>query len=178
MSLILFFFLACIVTIAVAMHADKHRERGLHIAIPGAIGAIGYALLVALRDKGAVAMYIAACITTTGVFAHIPAMLSWFTNNIGGHTKRGAATAFIISIGNVGGAIGGQIYRADDAPHYARANSVALGLMCGVVLFSLLFKWNLIRENARRDRLTPEEYEKEASGEDLCDLHPDFRYLS
>ncbi|KAG1056171.1 hypothetical protein G6F46_002084 [Rhizopus delemar] len=170
--------IACIVTVVVAMHADKHRERGLHIAIPGAIGAIGYALLVALRDKGAVAMYIAACITTTGVFAHIPAMLSWFTNNIGGHTKRGAATAFIISIGNVGGAIGGQIYRADDAPHYARANSVALGLMCGVVLFSLLFKWNLIRENARRDRLTPEEYEKEASGEDLCDLHPDFRYLS
>ncbi|CAO3685517.1 unnamed protein product [Rhizopus stolonifer] len=170
--------IACVVTILVAMHADKKRERGLHVAVPGAVGAIGYALLVGLRDKGSVAMYIAACITTTGVFAHIPAMLSWFTNNIGGHTKRGAASAFIISIGNVGGAIGGQIYRSNDAPQYARANSVALGLMCGVVVFSLLFKWILNRENKRRDHLTPEEYEKEASGKDLCDHHPDFRYLS
>jgi hypothetical protein len=47
-------------------------------------------------------MYVASIITTTGVFSHIPAMLSWFTNNIGGHTKRGVATAIIISIGNVG----------------------------------------------------------------------------
>ncbi|CAO3682485.1 hypothetical protein G6F70_006621 [Rhizopus microsporus] len=170
--------IACAVTVVVAMDADKRRERGLHLAVPAAVGALGYALLVGLRNHGPVAMYIAACIATTGVFANVPAMLSWFTNNIGGHTKRGVACAFIISVGNIGGAIGGQIYRANDAPLYARANSAALGLMCGAVFFSLLFKWLLMRENARRDRLTPEEFEKEAAGEELCDLHPGFRYLS
>jgi len=107
------------------MHADKKKERGLHVAIPAAIGVIGYALLYALRHQGSVAMYIAACITVTGVFSHIPAMLSWFGNNIGGHTKRGVASAIIISIGNVGGAIGGQIYRANDAPLYATGNLAA-----------------------------------------------------
>lgn len=175
---ITFICIACAVTVVVAMDADKRRERGLHLAVPAAVGALGYALLVGLRNHGPVAMYIAACIATTGVFANVPAMLSWFTNNIGGHTKRGVACAFIISVGNIGGAIGGQIYRANDAPLYARANSAALGLMCGAVFFSLLFKWLLMRENARRDRLTPEEFEKEAAGEELCDLHPGFRYLS
>jgi hypothetical protein len=98
-----FVLLACFFTILVAIHADKRRDRGWHIFFPVLVGAIGYLLLIVLKTKGSAAMYVAACITTTGVFAHIPAMLSWFTNNIGGHTKRGVATAFIISIGNVGG---------------------------------------------------------------------------
>ncbi|ORZ24253.1 major facilitator superfamily domain-containing protein [Absidia repens] len=170
--------IACVFTIAIALHADKKRERGFHIAAPAFVGMIGYLLLVVLKDRGAVAMFIAAIITTTGVFAHIPAMLSWFTNNIGGHTKRGVASAFIISIGNVGGAIGGQIYRADDAPYYSRGHEICLGLMAGAWILSLLFKYLLEKENKRRDNLTPEQREKEASGEDLCDLHPDFRYIS
>lgn len=160
------------------MHADKKRERGLHVAIPALIGAIGYALLIGLKDKGPAGRYVAACITVTGVFGHIPAMLSWFTNNIGGHTKRGAAVAFIISIGNIGGIIGGQMYRAEDAPKYAIGNSAALGLMCGVVVVSLGLKYTLDKENARRDNLTEEEFNQEADGEDLCDKHPAFRYLS
>ena len=161
------------------MHADKLRERGLHVALPAMLGVLGYALLVGLRKQGPAGRYIAAIITVTGVFGHIPAMLSWFTNNIGGHTKRGVATAIIISIGNVGGIIGGQMYRADDAPNqYARGNSIAMGLMCGVVVVSLTFKWSLNRENKRRENLTEEEFAKEAAGEDLCDRHPGFRYLS
>jgi predicted MFS family arabinose efflux permease len=160
------------------MHADKHRERGLHVALPALLGVLGYALLVGLKDQGPAGRYVAACITVTGVFGHIPAMLSWFTNNIGGHTKRGVATAIIISIGNVGGIIGGQMYRAEDAPKYATGNSAAMGLMCGVVVISLAFKYFLNKENTRRENLSEEEFAKEASGEDLCDRHPGFRYLS
>lgn len=169
--------LACTFTILIAMHADKKRERGLHVAVPAAIGVIGYALLYALRNQGSVAMYIAACITVTGVFSHIPAMLSWFGNNIGGHTKRGVASAIIISIGNVGGAIGGQIYRANDAPLYAVGNLAAMGLMIGAVVFSCIFKFLLDRENKRRDNLTPEEFAHEAATQ-ICDRHPGFRYMS
>lgn len=64
---------------------------------------IGYVLLVTLKDKGSVAMYVAACITATGVFGPIAPMLSWFSNNFGGgHTKRAVATAIIVSLGNIG----------------------------------------------------------------------------
>ncbi|EIE80286.1 hypothetical protein RO3G_04991 [Rhizopus delemar RA 99-880] len=138
--------LACILTILVSMHADKKRERGLHVAVPAAFSAIGYALLIILRERGAVAMYIAAFIAAAGVFAQIPPMVTWLTSNIGGHTKRGVASAFLVSVGNIGGAIAGQIYRSNDAP--------------------------------LRNNLTPEEYSTEAYGEELCDLHPGFRYLS
>ncbi|KAK9761837.1 hypothetical protein K7432_012961 [Basidiobolus ranarum] len=101
--------IACCVTLLVSLHAHYKRERGLHIAVWMFIGMIGYLLLIVLRHKGPAALYIAAIITTTGVFANAPSMLSWFTNNIGGHTKRGVASALIISFGNIGGALGGQV---------------------------------------------------------------------
>lgn len=160
------------------MHADRKRERGYHIAIPAFFGALGYALLIGLKDQAPAGRYVAAIIAVTGVFSHVPPMLSWFTNNIGGHTKRGTATALIISIGNLGGIIGGQMYRADDAPAYVKGNAAALGFMCAVVIISILFKYSLDRENNRRDNLTEEEFNKEAAGDELCDRHPGFRYLS
>ncbi|ORX76528.1 MFS general substrate transporter, partial [Basidiobolus meristosporus CBS 931.73] len=110
--------IACAFTILVSLHADQKKERGFHIALWMFIGMIGYLLLIVLRHHGSTALYILAIITTTGVFANIPSMLLWFTNNIGGHTKRAVASALIIFFGNIGGALGGQIYRANDGPYY------------------------------------------------------------
>lgn len=170
--------IACFFTIAVAIDADRRGERGFHVAGPAFLGMIGYILLVTLRDKGNVALYIASCITVTGVFGHAPAMLSWFSNNIGGHTKRGVASAIIISIGNVGGAIGGQIYRASDAPHYVNGHTACACLLAANVIVSLSFKYALKRINKKRENLTREEYLKACEGKELCDLHPDFRYYT
>ncbi|KAF9308904.1 hypothetical protein BG003_010436 [Podila horticola] len=103
--------------------------------------------------------------------------LAWFSANIGGHTKRGVATAVIISIGNCGGAVGGQVYRGNDAAHsYVRGHGICAAMaLCGA-LVTLSLKHALVQENKRRECLTREEFEREAQGEDLCDNHPSFRY--
>ncbi|KAG2226536.1 hypothetical protein INT45_014280 [Circinella minor] len=170
--------IACFFTIFVAMNADRQGERGYHIALPSFIGFIGYILLIACKDQGPVALYIAACITVTGVFTHAPPMLSWFTNNIGGHTKRAVACGIIISFGNAGGAVAGQVYRANDSPQYIRAHSACAALMLFQVCVVLLFKFTLKRVNKKRDNMTPEERRTAAEGEELCDAHPDFRYIT
>ncbi|KAI7879937.1 MFS general substrate transporter [Lichtheimia hyalospora FSU 10163] len=170
--------IACVATILIAMHADKVGERAFHIAVPSFVGMIGYILLITLKDKGAVALYISACITTTGVFGHASTMLSWFANNFSGHVKRAVASAIIISIGNVGGALGGQVYRANDAPQYIRAHSACAALMFVQIIIILVYKYLLIRINRKRDNMTPEEYRKACEGDELCDLHPDFRYIT
>ncbi|KAI8356052.1 major facilitator superfamily domain-containing protein [Mortierella sp. GBAus27b] len=145
------YIIACLFTIACAFSSDRFRERGLHYALPTFVGCLGYILLIITKDHSTTGRYVSLTITASGVFSSVPAMLSWFTSNIGGHTKRGVATAAIISFGNIGGAIGGQIYRASDA---------ADGY------------------NRRRANLTPEEFEREAQGEDLCDNHPGFVYYT
>jgi MFS family permease len=119
------YVIACLFTIIFAFSSDRFRERGIHYAFPTFVGGIGYILLIVTKDSSTVARYVSLTITASGVFSSVPAMLSWFTTNIGGHTKRGVATAAIISFGNIGGAIGGQIYRAEDAAHgYTRGHTI------------------------------------------------------
>lgn len=99
-----------------------------------------------------------------------------------------------------GGALGGQVYRANDAPQYIRAHSACAALMFCQIVIILVYKYLLIRINRKRDNMTPEEYRKACEGDELCDLvrvhsrmtiinmlmyaimhfekHPDFRYMT
>jgi MFS family permease len=170
--------IACITTIISAFSSDHHRERGLHTGIPCFVASLGYVLLILTRNQTVIPRYIALTITLIGAFASGPAYFAWFSGNIGGHTKRGVSIALIISLGSIGGAIGSQIYRADDAPLYVRGQAIGAGLTFLSGCAALFLKWKYIRENRRRDSLTPEQYEREKQGEELCDKHPDYRYIS
>ncbi|KAF9120908.1 hypothetical protein BGW39_010993 [Mortierella sp. 14UC] len=171
--------IACACTLIGAFSSDRHRERGFHFAIPTGIACTGYILLIVTRDSSTIARYCCLTLTVIGNFAAVPPMVSWFTSNIGGHTKRGVATAAIISFGNIGGAIGGQVYRASDEPNgYVTGHAICAGCLGFSVFLILGTKYLLHRENQRRDRLTPEEFAKEATGEELCDLHPAWRYMT
>ncbi|KAG0235238.1 major facilitator superfamily domain-containing protein [Mortierella sp. GBAus27b] len=168
---------ACIATIYCAFSSDRHKERGFHLASAGATACLGYLLLIATKNSSTAARYVCLTITSIGNFSTLPPMVSWFSSNIGGHTKRGVATAAIISFANSGGIFSGQIYRDDDLPNgYVRGHAICAAMQGTMVITTLTLKWLLTRENRRRDRLTPEEFKIEAEGEDLCDAHPGWRY--
>ncbi|KAF9924827.1 hypothetical protein BGZ65_008124 [Modicella reniformis] len=168
---------ACFATIYCAFSSDRSKERGFHLAAAGAIACLGYILLIVTRNSSTIVRYICLTITASGNFSTLPPMVSWVSSNIGGHTKRGVATAIIISFANSGGAISGHVYKDDDALQgYVRGHTICAILSGTLVIFTLALKWLLTRENNRRDRLTPEEFEAEAEGEDLCDFHPGWRY--
>ncbi|KAF9180833.1 hypothetical protein BGZ51_005876 [Haplosporangium sp. Z 767] len=169
--------IACIFTLLNAYSSDRLQERGFHFAASTATSSIGYILLIVTKENGILVRYICLTITAIGNFSASPPMVSWFTCNSGGHTKRGVAIAAIISFGNIGGVIAGQVYQAPDAVNgYIQGHTICASLL-GFSLFVILTtKYLLARENRRRDRLTPEEYAREAEGDDLCDNHPAWRY--
>ncbi|KAF9086770.1 hypothetical protein BGX29_001237 [Mortierella sp. GBA35] len=171
--------IACVFTLIGAFSSDRHRERGFHFAIPTATACLGYILLIVTKESSTIVRYACLTLTAIGNFAAVPPMVSWLTSNIGGHTKRGVATAVIISFGNIGGAIGGQVYRApDEANGFVKGHAICAGCLGFSVFLILATKYLLVQENKRRDRLTPEEFAKEAAGEELCDLHPAWRYMT
>ncbi|KAG1490722.1 hypothetical protein G6F49_009362 [Rhizopus delemar] len=75
-----------------------------------ALGLFGFVLLILLPPANVAGNYIAACIVTVGVYANVAVKVAWFNNNYGGLTRRAVASAAIVSVGTIGGAIGGQIY--------------------------------------------------------------------
>ncbi|RUS15172.1 major facilitator superfamily domain-containing protein [Endogone sp. FLAS-F59071] len=97
----------------------------------------------------------------------------------GGLTRRAVASAAIVSIGTIGGAIGGQIYY--DPPRYFGGNTIAISCMAVQTVLVMLLRVVFKYENSRRDRLTEAEKAAEVAkygGPELAgDRHPDFRYI-
>ncbi|KAK3845987.1 MAG: major facilitator superfamily domain-containing protein [Linnemannia gamsii] len=166
---------ACLATILVAVSSDHHRERGLHYAMPTLFAIFGYILLIVLEHKSAAVRYFGLTVAVTGVFSAVPSMVAWVSSNFGGHTKRAVATGVIISFGNCGGLISGHIYQQGQT---TRGHIISLAMLGVSFFLILLLKFLYTRENRRRKNLTPEEFEKESQGEDLCDWHPAFVYIS
>ncbi|KAI8139133.1 major facilitator superfamily domain-containing protein [Fennellomyces sp. T-0311] len=168
-------FFMCILN---SWSAGRRNERGAHMALAATLALIGYILLIVLRNNPSEHLYAGAIIATTGTFGMMPAFVSWFGNNYGGHTRRNVAIATIASIGNCGGIISGQVYRADDGPHYITGHTINLALMAFCVVGPLAMKYVLHRINVKRINMSPEEYQKAAQGEELGEKHPGFRYIT
>ncbi|KAF9579896.1 hypothetical protein BGW38_003662 [Lunasporangiospora selenospora] len=166
---------ACVCTLLAAISSDRRRERGFHYAIPILLGVVGFTLLVVLESHSTSVRYVGLTIAVSGVFSAVPAMVAWISSNFGGHTKRAVATGVIISFGNCGGLISGYVYRDNQ---FKRGHIICLAMLAAAFLFILLLKFLYIRENRRRKNLSPEEYAKESQGEELCDWHPGFVYIS
>ncbi|KAI9323601.1 major facilitator superfamily domain-containing protein [Dichotomocladium elegans] len=146
---------ACVFTVAMAYFSDRHKQRAIYLMCASLVGSLGFALLIALRNKGSTAMYIAATIATCGCFACIPLCTVWNANNHGEHTKRAVAIAMVAGMANVGGIISGQVYRGEDAPLYTRGHTICCVLMGAAAVLTLITRIHLQRENLRRDQLAP-----------------------
>lgn len=106
----------------------------------------------------------------------------WLSNNLSGQTKRGVGSAMQIGIGNFGGLVASNIYRAQDAPHYTLGHAIELGFVIqGLLITAPLYAFMLRRANARKRRVMEEEAGKRVySVQELRamgDRAPEFEYI-
>lgn len=95
-------FICCLL----ASYSSSHRnEHGYHIAFCLSIGLFGFILMLTLFDKGKVAIYVSTTIALCGILSAFPLLLSWVTNNVGGHTKRAMAINFVVGMAQIGGMV-------------------------------------------------------------------------
>ncbi|KAI8137169.1 major facilitator superfamily domain-containing protein [Fennellomyces sp. T-0311] len=145
---------AIIFCLGVAISADNHQERALHITFSAAIGVFGFVLLMVLENQ--VALYIATIFICCAGPGSTPVLISWFASSFSGRAKCAAAVAIINSFSNLGGVIAGQLYRDSDAPRYTHGHGASLGLLIPVIMISLVMKVSLLSINRKRDTLSPE----------------------
>jgi MFS family permease len=142
---------AFLTTMTTAYISDRYARRAIFILFWLIISIIGFIILIFVQDLNV--KYFAVFLTTGGISPCVATCITFISGNISPPTKRATALAFMLSVGNSGGAISGQIYRSKDAPRYILGHAINLGFcVLGLITVIILFI-SLGLENRRRDRL-------------------------
>lgn len=88
--------------------------------------------------------------------------------------------ALLISVGNLGGAIGSNIYLSNQAPHYWLGYGVGAGMVSAAIISTMILKLSFETLNKKRDQMGEDEIRAKYSEEQLIQLgdqSPLFRYV-
>ncbi|EKG17513.1 Major facilitator superfamily [Macrophomina phaseolina MS6] len=176
------YVLGVIATIAVSYCADKYRTRWPFIVGPYCIAAAGFLGLLCIphpRLPGLTYAFL-FCIPA-GVYPPLIGVLSWIGNNLAPSWKRAIGMALLISMGNLGGAIGSNVYLEDQKPHYWLGFGFGLGISVAAIVATLVLKMAFETLNRKKEEMgTEEEIRARFSEDDLLrmgDKSPLFRYI-
>ncbi|KAK4677560.1 hypothetical protein QC764_404300 [Podospora pseudoanserina] len=130
-----------------ASSSDRHRERGWHIvgalvvALGGLVGVVG--------SVSNAAKYASLCVFLFGSYVPPPLTVAWLSGNTPTAGKR-ALVVGANGLGNLAGAIGSQLYRAEYAPGYKLPLVVTLGFVGVALTGYVAYRYTLRAVNARR----------------------------
>ncbi|CAG8960098.1 hypothetical protein HYFRA_00010576 [Hymenoscyphus fraxineus] len=148
---------ASVITVCVSIISDRLKLRGvimLFVLIPAIIG---YAVIANISNSHPKVKYGMTFLMATGMYASVPCVLVWNSNNSAGHYKRATTTALQLMIANSGGFVAAFIYPRRDSPAFHKGHTVILGLLVFawfMVLFNVLYcaKVNKDKANGKYDK--------------------------
>ncbi|KAF4450077.1 retrograde regulation 2 [Fusarium albosuccineum] len=176
------YFVGTCSTIFFARLADKRQTRWLFIIISFSISTVGFIGLLAIPHPALPGLTYAFlfCIPAR-LYPAVIGCISWVGNNLAPSFKRAIGMALLMTIGNLGGAVGSNIFLAQQEPHYWLGYGFSLGiLICGVIS-TLVLRIATTRINKARDQMPVEEVLAKYSEEELIqmgDKSPLYRYVS
>lgn len=119
---------AAVCTVVVAVLSDRLALRGTIMLFTLPIAIIGYAVISV--SKHPKVQYGMTFMMATGMYASVPPVLSWNSNNSAGHYKRATTSALQLAIANSGGFVASFIYKKKESPYFHRSHTIILGLLC------------------------------------------------
>jgi hypothetical protein len=115
-----------------AFMSDRLAVRGPIMLLTLPVAIIGYGVIS--QSQNAKVQYGMTFLMATGMYASVPCILSWNSNNSAGHYKRATTSALQLAIANCGGFVASFIYKKKEAPQFKRSHSIILGLLCAAWL--------------------------------------------
>jgi sugar phosphate permease len=175
-------FVAACSTVGVAWWADKRKKRWPFIVGPFCVAMLGSVALLAIPHPRLPGLtYFFLFFLLAGVRPALMGILSWIGNNLAPSWKRAVGMALLISVGNLGGAIGSNIYLEKQTPHYWLGYGFSLGIIVAAMASTMVLKWAYDRENTARDILAESEIRRKYGQTDLLalgDKSPYYRYVT
>ncbi|PPQ96631.1 hypothetical protein CVT26_010671 [Gymnopilus dilepis] len=173
------------VTLITAYISDKLKSRIVPLVVVCLFSVAGYSLYLGSHTKHAA--YGAIYLMTSGIYATVPVIAAWISNNSEPYYTRATAIAVGFMATNFGGILSTWLYPTKEGPKFRKTNSLNLSFMLIMILFSvtnaaILHYKNKNKSKSRSEVLAPYITDKEPDGGvqawvDLGDRHPDFRYV-
>lgn len=121
---------AAAITVVVAYLSDRLRVRGVIMLFTIPIAIVGYAAIANVADDQLAVKYGMVFLMATGLYASVPPILVWISNNSAGHYKRATTTGAQLAIANCGGFVTTFIYPNSEKPSYFESHTIVMGLLC------------------------------------------------
>ena len=161
---------AALFTVVAAFVSDRLALRGPVMLATLPIAIIGYAVISVTTNSKV--QYGMTFMMATGMYASVPCILSWNSNNSAGHYKRATTTALQLAIANSGGFVASFVYPKSEGPNFHKSHQIMLGLLCAA--------WVLIAANVawvaklNRDKANGKYAQFEGCGDDR---DPEFKMV-
>jgi MFS family permease len=163
-----------------SLASDRFQRKAVPTLICLSVSVVGYIMLIASVRKPV--LIIGCCFVAAGSYPAVVISVSWLLSNHAGYTKKSTAWAVTQVFIQCYSIISTQIYT--NPPRFIKGHSILLALNAlGVVAGSIKY-YVMKRENKRRDQVAQALLDEgrvdpasEQSLEELCDYHPDFRYV-
>lgn len=175
---------AVISVVTVAYFADKTRQRtpfimgGLGMAVVGLIGE-----LATPHPQLPGVTYFFLFLVAGGFFCPLTCTVTFVANNSAPSSKRAVAMAILISVGNMGGICGSNIFLSRQAPRYTIGYAVCLAISVAGIIAAYILRLAYARENKKKALLLqtegPENVRARYTSQELVDLgdkSPFFMY--
>jgi MFS transporter, ACS family, DAL5 transporter family protein len=171
-------------TLIVAFWSDHVQQRTPFIMGGFAIAVVGFIGELAIpHPKLPGVTYFFLFLVAAGLYCPFTAVVTLVGNNLAPSSKRAVGMALLISIGNLGGICGSNIYFAAQAPKYPVGFGVSMAICAAGILAAFILRKAYQRENRLRDELLEREGEEAIRAKyteqellDLGDLSPFYRY--
>jgi MFS family permease len=175
---------AAIITLCFAFYSDYKRTRSPFIITGYCIASIGFIAQLAIpHPKYPGLTYGFLFPVAGGLYCPFVCLVSWIANSLAPSSKRAVGMALLISVGNMGGIMGSNIYLAREAPKYTTGFAVSLAMCCGAIAMTFVLRWAYAKENRKRDEMFANHSEDEVRARysdqemlDLGDRSPFWRY--
>ncbi|GAV55382.1 hypothetical protein ZYGR_0AV00130 [Zygosaccharomyces rouxii] len=142
------YILAGIVFLISAFLSDRFKLRGPIFFCYNILGIVGYVLLLSVHNDAV--KYFACYLITFSLYTGTGLNISWLTNNMAPHYKRATALGLNQTLGNLSGAIAGQIYTKSP---YILGNSFSLGCIVISNVLTFLQVMILKRINIKKKKI-------------------------
>lgn len=113
---------AAVVTVMVAFISDRLKLRGVVMLCVLPLAIIGYAVIANVGEHDNHTKYGMTFLMATGLYASVPPVLVWNSNNSAGHYKRATTSGMQLAIANAGGFVSGEIFPTVDKVRGVRAD--------------------------------------------------------